>query len=33
VFFGGVMDASRPAHGIAQKDEIVRLTPFELRWN
>ncbi len=33
VFFGGVMDEARPAGGSARKDEIMRLTPFELRWN
>ncbi len=33
VFFGGVMDEDRPAEGRARKDETVRLTPFELRWN
>jgi hypothetical protein len=33
VFFGGVMDESRPAEGRARKDETIRLTPFELRWN
>jgi hypothetical protein len=33
VFFGGVMDEGSPAEGRARKDETIRLTPFELRWN
>jgi hypothetical protein len=33
VFFGGVMDEASPIEARARKDETVRLTPFELRWN
>lgn len=33
VHFGGVLDDGRPAEGRARKDELIRLTPFELRWN
>ena len=32
-FFGGVTHDGQRAEGKAQKDETIRFTPFEIRWN